>query len=186
MSEIKCFIFDLDGTLCSTIEANIEAYRMVFQCHNVPFSQDKYLSCQGMTFPKMIKELAPQISGEIIEKIKISKREEYKKRINLIHPNRPLIEYLKYIKNSYPVGLVTSASRPNAETVLNYLKLIDKFDVKLFADDVVLSKPDPEGYVKCADLLKIRPENCLVFEDSNAGIESAKKAGMKVVKINKF
>jgi hypothetical protein len=69
----------------------------------------------------------------------------------------------------------------NIDFVLDGLEIRDYFDVIVSADDVSKSKPDPETYLKCASLLGVTPDDCLVFEDVPKGVESAYNAGMKAM-----
>jgi HAD superfamily hydrolase (TIGR01509 family) len=80
-------------------------------------------------------------------------------------------------------ALVTSSGRPSAQWVLRNLELIDILQVRVCAEDVQRSKPDPEGYLLASQRLQVPPERCLVFEDSIAGLTAAQHAGMRSVAI---
>jgi beta-phosphoglucomutase-like phosphatase (HAD superfamily) len=69
----------------------------------------------------------------------------------------------------------------NIDFVLDNLNIRSYFEAIVSADDVIISKPDPETYISCASLLKIEPADCIVFEDSPKGVEAAERAGMKAV-----
>ena len=81
------------------------------------------------------------------------------------------------------MGIGTAAIPFNLDFVLDGLQLRPYFDAIVTADDVTLSKPDPEVYLKCAALLQTPPDRCIVFEDAPKGIEAAMNAGMKAVVI---
>ena len=105
---------------------------------------------------------------------------------HLIKKNEPLIQFLNSLKNHHSISIVTSASKKNALSVLEYFQLKDWFDVMIFGDDVKHHKPNPEGYFLCLDKLNAKSDECLAFEDSSIGIEAAKQAGLQVLKIPCF
>lgn len=81
------------------------------------------------------------------------------------------------------LGVVTGAVRAEVDPVLRWRDLDRLFDVVVTEDDVRAGKPDPEGYLRAADLLGLDPGDCLVFEDSVAGVRAARSAGMEVVAV---
>jgi HAD superfamily hydrolase (TIGR01509 family) len=91
------------------------------------------------------------------------------------------LENLK--KNDIPVGIATSAPTQNVSFILDTLKIRNYFNQIVDDSMVAHSKPHPEIYLKSAELLQIKPENCVVFEDSLSGTKSAFNAGAKVVAI---
>ena len=101
-----------------------------------------------------------------------------------VKPIAGLFEFLQQIrKKRIPMALATSAPELNIELGLQKLKLENTFDHIIGKVDVSHGKPHPEVYLKALDLLKLPAENCLVFEDSRAGVQSALSAGIKVVGI---
>jgi len=78
-------------------------------------------------------------------------------------------------------ALATSASKKRMTVVLDIFHLHELFDVTVCDDDVTKSKPDPEIFLKAADTLRVKPEDCVVFEDSQNGILAAKSANMATV-----
>ena len=92
-----------------------------------------------------------------------------------------LLDYLK--KNGYKVAVATSTSRDRAEHLLKLGGVLEKADYVICGDEVVNSKPDPEIFLKAAEKLGVEPKECMVLEDSGAGIEAAYSAGMLGVNI---
>ena len=77
----------------------------------------------------------------------------------------------------------TSAPKENLDFIMEALDLRKYFDAFLHSADVTNGKPDPEIYLKAADRLNARPDSCVVFEDSVAGVKAGLNAGMKVVAV---
>jgi HAD superfamily hydrolase (TIGR01509 family) len=92
-----------------------------------------------------------------------------------------LLDYL--VEKKYKLALATSTSREKATNLLERAGIKDKFNVMIFGDEVVNSKPDPEIFLKASEKLGVNPEKCIVLEDSPAGIEAAYRAGMKGINI---
>jgi HAD superfamily hydrolase (TIGR01509 family) len=105
--------------------------------------------------------------------------------INLYQGTKPISGVTQFlddlIKNKIPTALATSASRRRMNAVLNLYNLQGKFPVKLCAEDVKQSKPNPEIFLLAAQRLSCNPRQCVVIEDSTRGLMAAKRAGMLCV-----
>ena len=93
---------------------------------------------------------------------------------------------LEVMKNFYHIALVTTASEKNTKEILNFFNKKELFELIISAEDVKNKKPDPEGFIKAMDYFNVIPENTIIFEDSNVGIEAAIKSGANIFKIEKF
>lgn len=181
---IKALITDLDGTLCNTKEANTEAYKQAFADCNVPFDESAYRTNFGLAFHDMMLAIAPQHSDQW-PNIAERKAIHYKNLGDMIEPNTALIKLLKDAKlNGKKIGLASTAKAVNGKSVLSSLKISDVFDEVIFAEDTVNKKPDPECYSAIMNRLGVKPEECLIFEDTEIGIKAAVSAGSEVIKIS--
>jgi HAD superfamily hydrolase (TIGR01509 family) len=93
-------------------------------------------------------------------------------------------EVLEHIESSHgriPFAVVSGSTRPSVTASLQTLKLLDRFDALVCAGDYQRSKPDPEAFLIAARRLRTAPESCLVFEDTEMGIQAATTAGMASV-----
>jgi HAD superfamily hydrolase (TIGR01509 family) len=97
----------------------------------------------------------------------------------------PNPDVLKIIQNAKEKGIkiavATSSVRERAITLLTLVGVYDKLDAFVSCEDITKGKPNPESFLKAAELLHIKPENCVVIEDAINGIQAAKNAGMKVI-----
>jgi len=108
-------------------------------------------------------------------------QEAFRPHLSLI---KGLDQFLKKTEASGISMAVGTAAIPiNIDFVLDGLNIRHYFKAIVSADDVIKSKPDPETFTKCAELLHVRPENCIVFEDAPKGVEAAENAGMSCVVI---
>jgi HAD superfamily hydrolase (TIGR01509 family) len=99
-----------------------------------------------------------------------------------IKPVAGLLELLEKLRSlSIPMAIATSGIQVNIDFLFEHIPIRSYFDVIVNSAHISKGKPDPEIYIKTAELLKVSPAECLVFEDAVVGINSAKAAGMKVV-----
>jgi len=95
-------------------------------------------------------------------------------------------EVLEHIESSHgqiPFAVVSGSTRDSVTSSLEVLGLLDKFETLVCAGDYERSKPDPEPFLIAAKRLGVSPEDCLVFEDTEMGIQAATAAGMASVKV---
>ena len=182
----KCAIFDMDGTLFNTNDVNYYAYNEALAKYNLSIDYDYYCkNCNGKHYKVFIPEYVNN-DIEKVEDIHNSKKKLYSKYLDKVKINNHLIEFIKLIKKEYFIALVTTASKTNTNDILKHTNTFELFDLILTADDITRPKPNPEGFIKAIEYFKIDPENCIIFEDSDIGIEAALKTGSEVVKIEFF
>lgn len=90
------------------------------------------------------------------------------------------------MKGEYKIALVTTASKKNTMEILNYTKKANLFDRVITSEDIINPKPDPEGFNLAIKEFEVKPEDIVIFEDSEVGIQAAKKTGASIFIINKF
>ena len=200
---IKAVIFDLDGTLIQTEVLKARSYaKAIHQLTKGKIQEEKVLdgfsSYVGLSRTEVVEglslefmsELAPVYPGrkpEFISQAIISKRLEiYGDMINdsellsgLFCPfNIALLNSL--YEDKYIIALATMSYLTETERMLSVMKFRDKLSVIVTRDSVANGKPDPEIYLKVSGMLGVKPEECLVIEDSVNGINAAVRAGMTV------
>jgi beta-phosphoglucomutase len=181
---LKAFIFDLDGTLFDSTEANVQAYTKAFEQTGVEFDEVKYRQLFGLRYKEMIEAISPGLSPEKAETIRQLKPSLYAEALDFVRPNTALLKLAGSVQGQFQTALVTTASKVNVANLLEHFG----FDIKLFdavitGEDVDHGKPDPECYVKAMSRLNVGPEECLIFEDSDVGLEAARRAGVEAVKV---
>lgn len=181
---IKHLIFDFDGTLFFTKKANYEAYRQAFSEVEIVLTEVQYDHVYGLRADDLFTQIAPLLSADQIQYVRESKAKYYKKLIHLIEPNVELINFMKLMKNTHQMALVTTASKVNVLPILEHYGLSNFFNVTVFGDDVSVGKPNPECYLICLGKIGAEPQECLVFEDSTVGIRAAQLAHLNVIKVD--
>jgi beta-phosphoglucomutase family hydrolase len=186
---MKAVIFDKDGVLVETFNLYFEAYKKILSQIRIKITEDDIAKRYGMKGPEIIKQIIEEnkkkMTDEEIEKLANEKDKIYiklsEKKLKLLPGVKKLLIYLK--KKKYKIGIASSASKKIVEQMVEVTKIKNYVDTTVHGFEVKSSKPDPEIFLKCAEKLKVKPEDCIVFEDSIHGIKAAKKAGMKSVAV---
>lgn len=180
----KTFIFDLDGVIVDTAKFHFIAWKNLAEGLGIPFSEEQNEQLKGVSrivsLEKILAWGNKEISSADFEALLVSKNEEYLKYVHQMDESEILpgvLERLQQLKNeNYKVAL-GSASK-NARLILEKVGLMPYFDEIVDGNEVTKAKPDPEVFLKAASLLGSEPKDCIVFEDSLAGVQAANTAKM--------
>ena len=187
MGTIKGCIFDLDGVIVNTTRYHYLAWKKLANALGFDFSEKDNESLKGVSRMESLEILlkAGGLSFDDETKLALAakKNQWYVDYINAMEEDEVLPGAKEFIERLKAAGLkiaLGSASK-NALTILNRLRLAGYFDVVIDGTKVSRAKPDPEIFLLAAQELGLPPAGCVVFEDAKAGVEAAKKAGMKCV-----
>lgn len=181
----EAVIFDLDGTLIDNNAYHIEAWKNFYDKIGKPFSKEEYTNnINGRINRDIFNYIFETIlSADIVDEYSIEKEAMYR---NLyaqhIKPIDGLINFLDELEAAkIPKAIATSGLVPNINFMFEHVPIKKYYTNVIDASQVTNGKPHPEIFLKAAASVNANPENCVAFEDSVAGISSAKAAGMKVV-----
>jgi len=185
----KACLFDLDGVLVDTAIYHFQAWKNLGKNFDYELTEEQNEELKGISrvasLDRILTWAKKEASQEEKNKWLIEKNENYLELISNMNPSEILpgvLDFLQEIKAQGYLIALGSASK-NAEVILRKTGLISWFDAIIDGNHVQKSKPDPEVFLKGAEALGVLPENCIVFEDASAGIEAAKRAGMKAIGI---
>ena len=182
----KAIAFDFDGTLVDTLSLHYEAYRLVFESMSLSLSEDQFFKNIGgkasEAIPLFLDGRNAPLSVDEIHKFKKDKIEDLfsTAKLRLF----PASRLLPMFAGTVPIALVSSGSRAGIMQLINRLEWDSFFDVIVTGEDTIKSKPDPAPYLLASQMLGVAPGFIAAFEDTGAGIESAKKAGMAVFDVS--
>ncbi len=194
---IRAIIFDLDGTLADTEPLHCEAFREVFAGENIQVTRDEYFSRligynDRDCFTVVLSEHRKPVDAARISALMEKKAALYQAMIagrDVLCPGAE--EFVRKCAERFPLVIVTGTLRAEAEMILVRAKLRGFFADVIAAEDVERGKPEPDGFLAALGRLgfilrprpSLRPEECLVIEDTAAGIEAAHRAGMRVLAV---
>jgi HAD superfamily hydrolase (TIGR01509 family) len=198
LGPFKAILFDLDGLLADTEHLHVLAYDRVARRLGIKLNREYINAFIGIaTRENIIKIMNDfQIPEKRFDEILELRYESYHNIVKEtpLFPMEGAVECVqKAEKTNLKRGLVTSSLREHALSVLenisrnygenNHINMVEFFDVMVFGSDVVRLKPEPDIYVEATRRLKLAPESCIAIEDSEAGVISAKKAGLTVIAV---
>jgi len=185
---MKAFIFDLNGTMINDMTYHTGAWQTLLNDQlggNFTWDEVKP-QMYGKNAEVLVRMFGPnRFTAEEMDKLSFEKEEKYQQEFL---PHLALLPGLnEFLEAAYQKGIpmaIGSAAIPfNIDFVLDNLNIRHYFKAIVSADDVVLSKPHPETFLKAAAHLNVAPTDCIVFEDVPKGAEAAANAGMKTVVI---
>lgn len=179
-------IFDLDGTLFNTDNVNYLSYKQALEEQGFSLDYEYYCKkCNGNHYTTFLPKITNRESF-IIEKIHDRKKELYSTFLDSVKVNVHLFNIIEALKSTFNLAVVTTASRKNCEEILEYFDKRRLFDLVLTHEDVKNFKPDPEGFLIAMNKMNVLAENTIIFEDSDLGIEAARRSGATVFKADSF
>ncbi|WP_225035211.1 beta-phosphoglucomutase [Winogradskyella sp. SM1960] len=180
----KGFIFDLDGVIVDTAKYHFLAWQQLAKSLDINFTEEENEQLKGVSRVRSLEKILAwgnkTISQDLFDKLMGDKNEEYLSYIaemdeSEILPDVPrVLKLLEALDQPISLG---SASK-NARTILERVNLKSSFNAIVDGNDVSKAKPDPEVFLIAADQINIKPEDCIVFEDSVAGVTAANTAHM--------
>ncbi len=188
-SRPSAVLWDLDGTLVDSEEFHWLSWRDTLRQEAIDLSYDQFLASFGQRNDRILGGwLGPDADPERIRRIGEAKEAEYR-RLAQTHGLQPLPgarEWLIQLRNSgWRQAIASSAPGENVEVMLRVLDLRQYLDAIVSAEDVTIGKPDPQVFLTAAAKLGVPPERCVVVEDAAAGVEGARRGGMKSIGVSR-
>ncbi len=177
---IKAILFDMNGVIISDESIHESAFKKTVESFEINLTHEDYLNlCAGKTDRLGYQNIAEHFGKTLpIEQLLIEKAKLYLE----IFPTQKkacegVIDLIKELANHYILAVSSGATKKEIELVLKEFELAKYFKTIISADDVRHSKPHPEPYLITCKQLQLKPEECIVIEDSQSGVTSAKAAG---------
>ncbi len=180
-------IFDIDGTLADTMPTHFRSWQKVAERYGFDYQESLFYQLSGMPTGDIVLYLNKHQGTNLDpEEVTRAKNQAYLGINGDIRVIEPVFKIVEANYGKLPMALGTGEYRNIALVNIRLTGLDRYFDKIVTADDVTKSKPDPETFLKCAQLINVPPEFCQVFEDGGAGLEAARRAGMIVTDVRPF
>jgi len=184
---VRALIFDFDGTLADTMPTHYRAWHNTVTRYGLVFTEQRFYILGGWS-TRRIAEMLISEAGSTLSPARLveEKEAEFQRLTTHVQPIEPVVDIARKTRGLLPMAVATSGLRKIVQPILESLKLSDWFDTLVTADDVVNAKPAPDIFLEAARRLNVPPEQCRVYEDTDAGIEAAQRAGMPYVDVRQL
>jgi len=185
---IEAVIFDWDATLADTHKIIVSAFQQALKTIDITNISDAYIErCIGIGAAKTFREILQTANlpvNELIIKDLVERKSQNQIDLkNSVQLFCGVTNFLELLQGKVKVGLASMNNKAVIDTLIHAKGIEKYFQAIITADDVKLSKPDPEIFLKCAQQLNVEPSKCIVIEDSLFGVKAAKAVGMSCIAI---
>ena len=178
------YLFDCDGTIADSMPLHYVAWKTVLAEWDCEFPEEIFYAWGGMPVNEIISTLnARQGLRMPVEEVHRRKEALYFELLGQLKGVPEVLEHIEASHGKIPFAVVSGSTRDSVVASLESLGLLDKFDTLVCAGEYAKSKPDPEPFLMAAERLGVAARDCLVFEDTEMGIQAATAAGMASVKV---
>ena len=184
----KSVLWDLDGTLIDSEQYHWLAWRDTMAVHGVPLTHAQFLATFGLRNDAIVPQWIPGASAALTDEIAHAKEALYRRLVREggLDPLPGVLHWTERLaREGWRQAVASSAPRENIDAVLGVLSLEACFQAVVSAEEVTHGKPDPQVFLTAASRLDSTPAECIVVEDAPAGIEAARRAGMRSIGVRR-
>jgi beta-phosphoglucomutase family hydrolase len=180
----RAYLFDCDGTVADSMPLHYLAWKKALAEWNCEFDEETFYAWGGMPVAEIINALNEKHGLRMPTETVASRKENlYFELLPQLKAVPEVLEHIEAEHGRIPFAVVSGSTRESVTASLVSLNLLDRFDAFVCAGDYEKSKPDPEAFLLAAEKLGVPAKACLVFEDTEMGIQAASAAGMTWVKV---
>jgi len=180
----RAYLFDCDGTIVDSMPLHYIAWKTALAEWNCAFEQELFYAWGGRPVTTIIAALNERDGIFMpVEAVALRKEALYFEQLHSLRPIPEVLEIIQKEHGRIPLAVVSGSRRKSVESSLSQLGLLDKFETVVCAEDYTHGKPAPDAFLLAASRIGVPPNNCLVFEDTDMGIEAATAAGMASVRV---
>lgn len=178
-------IFDCDGTLVDSMPLHYRAWVTVLRRYGMDFTEERFYQWAGVPVDEIVRRLAAEYGLTIDAKAIADERDRYFHSLppGNLQPVAPVVDIARRFQRQLPMAVATGSTRASAEASLQAIGILDWFDAVVSSHDAGQPKPAPDVFLLAAERIGIAPEDCVAFEDGEAGLLAARQARMQAVDI---
>jgi len=178
----RAFIFDLDGTLVDTMPSHYVAWTEIARRHGLTFPEARFYALGGVPTAKIAAMLITE-AGLILDPAAIALEKEQLYYDGLanggsIRPIETVMQIARQHRGEGPLAVASGSVQRLVNRTLSALGITDWFSAIVAAEDTARHKPEPDVFLEAARRLEVAPAHCTVYEDTDIGLEAARRAGM--------
>jgi HAD superfamily hydrolase (TIGR01509 family) len=178
------YLFDCDGTVVDSMPLHYIAWKQTLGEWGCPFDEDRFYSWGGKPPVEIIAALNQMRDLKMpVEAVAERKEALYYALLPQLKPIPEVLEHIDAQQGRIPFAVVSGSTRESIVKSLTTVHLLDRFAVLVGSEDYARSKPAPDAFLVAAARLGVAPKDCLVFEDTEMGIQAATAAGMASVRV---
>ncbi len=178
------YLFDCDGTIVDSMPLHYVAWKKALGEWNCEFREELFYAWGGRPTAEIIATLNEQQRLKMpVADVARRKEEFYFAMLPELKAVPEVLEHIEAQHGRIPFAVVSGSARDSVTASLEVVRLLDRFETLVCAGEYKKSKPDPEAFLLAAARLGVAAGNCLVFEDTEMGIQAARAAGMASVKV---
>ena len=184
---ISALIFDCDGTLTNSMPVHFVCWRQTMARHGIEFGEERFYALGGVPSDKIVSLLAAE-AGLTLDAALVAEEKEqaFLDTLHLLEPIAAVVEIARLHRGQKKMAVASGGFRHVVERQLAQIGVSDWFDTIVAAEDTARHKPEPDVFLEAARRLGVAPQHCEVYEDSDLGIEAARRAGMRWVDVRKW
>jgi len=182
--DFAAYLFDCDGTIADSMPLHYIAWKKALGEWHCTFDEKLFYAWGGMPVVEIVATLNEERGLSMsVEQVARRKENLYFELLPQLRPVAEVVEHIEASHGKIPFAVVSGSARDSVTASLSALNLLDRFATLVCAGEYQKSKPDPEAFLLAALRLGVAPASCLVFEDTDMGIQAAAAAGMASVKV---
>jgi beta-phosphoglucomutase family hydrolase len=184
MTSYDALIFDCDGTLADTMPVHYRAWSLAAERFGLDFPEDRFYSLGGVPVHKIVEMLIAEggLALDVQEVVEF-KESSYLRCLDRVVAVEPVLAIAREHRGRLPMAVASGSTRAMVERTLRQLGVLDWFECLVAAEDTEQHKPEPDVFLEAARRLRVDPQRCCVYEDTDTGVEAAHRAGMDCVDI---
>jgi beta-phosphoglucomutase-like phosphatase (HAD superfamily) len=180
----SALIFDCDGTLADTLPVHFQTWSASLKAVGADISQKWYYQYCGTSAREMLQLLKDLFGYQFdSESVIAARQNHYRTLIHTVKEIQAIAEIVRTHYGKVPMAVASGGERSVLEATLNSIKFRNFFDTIVSIDDVERGKPEPDIFLLASQRLGVAPEDCIVYEDSDGGLEAARCAGMRSIDV---
>jgi len=180
--DFRAFIFDCDGTLADNMHLHYEAWSRAMRDFGGSYPEQLFYEWGGVPTGDIVRRLNDKFGLTLdVDEVVTRKENYYRESIPEVEPVHDVIALVRRYHGKIPMAVASGGHRDLVVRTLQALGVGEMFEAVVTSEDYARGKPAPDPFLKAAELLRIEPALCLVFEDTPTGAEAARAAGMQCV-----